>query len=57
MNGFRSLAEGEEVELETKVADKGVEATLVTGPGGSDCQGSQRQPNAARKTMKSRRIR
>lgn len=57
MSGFRSLAEDEEVELEIKLADKGVEATIVTGPGGSDCRGSQRQPGADKKTMKSKRIR
>nr|CAH0106378.1 unnamed protein product [Daphnia galeata] len=54
MNGFRNLAEGEEVELETKYADKGAEATIVTGPGGTECRGSHRQP---RKQMKSKRIR
>lgn len=57
MSGFRSLAEGEEVELETKLADKGVEATFVTGPGGSDCRGTQRHSNASKKTLKSKRIR
>lgn len=30
MNGFRNLAEGEEVEMETKDVDKGAEATVVT---------------------------
>lgn len=54
MNGFRNLAEGEEVEMETKYADKGAEATIVTGPGGTECRGSHRQP---RKPMKSKRIR
>lgn len=32
MNEFRNLAEGEEVEMETKDVDKGAEATVVTGP-------------------------
>lgn len=54
MNGFRNLAEGEEVELETKYVDKGAEATIVTGPGGTECRGSHRQP---RKQIKSKRIR
>ncbi|XP_045027599.1 protein lin-28 homolog [Daphnia magna] len=54
MSGFRNLAEGEEVELETKDVVKGEEATMVTGPGGSECCGSQRHP---KKTIKSKRIR
>ncbi|XP_045035225.1 LOW QUALITY PROTEIN: protein lin-28 homolog [Daphnia magna] len=54
MSGFRNLAEGEEVELETKDVVKGEEATMVTGPGGSECRGSQRHP---KKTIKSKRIR
>ncbi|EFX79498.1 hypothetical protein DAPPUDRAFT_52316, partial [Daphnia pulex] len=54
MNGFRNLAEGEEVEMETKDADKGAEATVVTGPGGTECRGSHRQ---ARKPTKTKRIR
>ncbi|XP_057369233.1 protein lin-28 homolog isoform X1 [Daphnia carinata] len=54
MSGFRNLAEGEEVEFETKDAVKGEEATIVTGPGGSECRGSQRHP---KKSIKSKRIR
>lgn len=58
MNGFRSLAEGEEVEMETKPSEKGLEATLVTGPGGLDCKGSsaqqsqRRPPTAAKKKFR-----
>lgn len=40
MSGFRSLAEGEVVEMETQMSGKGVEATIVTGPEGADCKGS-----------------
>lgn len=54
MNGFRNLAEGEEVEMETKDVDKGAEATVVTGPGGTECRGSHRQ---SRKPTKPKRIR
>ncbi|XP_064627653.1 protein lin-28 homolog isoform X3 [Lineus longissimus] len=37
--GFRSLADGEEVEFECRISDKGIEATHVSGPGGLDCKG------------------
>lgn len=62
MNGFRSLAEGEVVEFETKDSFKGAEATLVTGPGGSECQGGsshqqRRQGTGDSKNKKSRKIR
>ncbi|XP_035685949.1 protein lin-28 homolog A-like isoform X1 [Branchiostoma floridae] len=42
--GFRSLGEGERVEFTYKVSEKGLEATLVTGPGGSEVEGSKRRP-------------
>ncbi|XP_074662320.1 protein lin-28 homolog [Tubulanus polymorphus] len=38
-SGFRSLADEEEVEFECRCSDKGIEATLVCGPNGSDCRG------------------
>ena len=62
MNGFRSLVEGEVVEFETKDSVKGAEATLVTGPDGSDCQGrsshqQRRQGTGDSKNKKSRKIR
>ncbi|XP_021933968.1 protein lin-28 homolog isoform X3 [Zootermopsis nevadensis] len=44
MSGFRSLGDEEDVEFECKVSDKGLEATCVTGPEGSDCNGSHRRP-------------
>jgi len=37
--GFRSLADGEEVEFESKPSELGIEATMVCGPGGSECRG------------------
>lgn len=43
MPGFRSLGD-EEVEFECKESDKGLEATRVTGPNGTDCHGSDRRP-------------
>ncbi|XP_019639213.1 PREDICTED: protein lin-28 homolog A-like isoform X4 [Branchiostoma belcheri] len=42
--GFRSLGEGERVEFTYKVSEKGLEATLVTGPGGAEVEGSKRRP-------------
>lgn len=42
MEGFRSLGENEEVEFECEETTKGFEATIVTGPGGNSCIGSQR---------------
>ncbi len=54
MPGFRSLAEGEEVEFESKPSDKGVEATFVSGPSGNDCKGSDRRPLGKKKFKKLR---
>lgn len=42
MEGFRSLGENEEVEFECEETPKGFEATIVTGPHGGFCIGSQR---------------
>ncbi|KAJ8026651.1 Protein lin-28-like A [Holothuria leucospilota] len=44
MTGFRSLDDAERVEYKFKFSEKGREATHVTGPGGSECQGSKRRP-------------
>lgn len=52
MSGFRSLGDDEEVEFECKVSDKGLEATVVTGPDGTDCQGSHRRPAAKKRFRK-----
>jgi cold shock CspA family protein len=42
--GFRSLAEGEEVEFNVIAGDKGSKAEDVTGPGGVYVQGAPRPP-------------
>ena len=52
MEGFRSLGEGEEVEFIDKKTDKGMEATLVTGPQGQACTGSIRRPGIKNKKTK-----
>ncbi|KAK2715334.1 protein lin-28 homolog [Artemia franciscana] len=54
MNGFRSLAEGEEVEFECRPSGKGLEATIVTGPEGTDCKGSHRRPLSKKRFRKIR---
>ncbi|XP_014292500.1 protein lin-28 homolog, partial [Halyomorpha halys] len=54
MTGFRSLGDDEEVEFECKTSEKGLEATLVTGPEGSDCAGSHRRPQARKRFRKIR---
>lgn len=41
MAGFRSLAEDEIVDFKSKNTDKGVEATVVTGPDGVNLKGSE----------------
>ena len=56
MEGFRSLAEGEEVEFEFKDSDKGAEATFVCGVGGTDCKGSERRPVSKKKFRKLRSV-
>lgn len=38
-NGFRSLAQGEEVQFIRLVTHKGARALLVTGPDGANCKG------------------
>ena len=49
MKGFRSLAEGEAVEYQTQLSENGLlEATIVTGPNGKDCSGSQIKPENSR---------
>eukprot|EP00121_Abeoforma_whisleri_P002672 Awhi_evm1s2404 len=44
-SGFRSLAEGESVEYDLEVDDRSgkEKAVNVTGPGGADVMGAQRQ--------------
>ncbi|KAL4113911.1 hypothetical protein QTP88_017465 [Uroleucon formosanum] len=41
-DGFRSLRENEHVEFTCHESDKGLEATLVTGPRGQYCKGSKK---------------
>ncbi|XP_076467217.1 protein lin-28 homolog [Babylonia areolata] len=52
--GFRSLGEGEEVEFQSKLSDKGVEAVFVCGVGGAECRGSDRRPMSRKKFRKIR---
>ncbi|RWS31344.1 uncharacterized protein B4U80_07004 [Leptotrombidium deliense] len=54
MPGFRSLGDEEEVEFECKTSDKGLEATMVTGPEGEECKGSHRRPMSKKKFKKVR---
>ncbi|KAF8781958.1 Protein lin-28 like protein [Argiope bruennichi] len=54
MSGFRSLGDEEEVEFDCKVSDKGLEATVVTGPQSSDCKGSHRRPMSKKRFRKIR---
>lgn len=56
MSGFRSLGDDEEVEFECKVSDKGLEATSVTGPEGSDCSGSHRRPVSKKRFRRIRSV-
>lgn len=41
-DGFRSLRENEHVEFTCHESDKGLEATMVTGPEGQYCKGSKK---------------
>ncbi|XP_015917615.1 protein lin-28 homolog [Parasteatoda tepidariorum] len=54
MPGFRSLGDEEEVEFDCKVSDKGLEATIVTGPEKQDCKGSHRRPMSKKRFRKIR---
>uniref|UniRef100_T1JDB5 CSD domain-containing protein n=1 Tax=Strigamia maritima TaxID=126957 RepID=T1JDB5_STRMM len=54
MSGFRSLGDDEEIEFECKSSGKGLEAILVTGPEGGDCQGSHRRPMSKKRFRKMR---
>lgn len=54
MSGFRSLGDDEPVEFECKVSDKGLEATIVTGPAGEECRGSPRRPMSKKRFRKIR---
>ncbi|XP_068200446.1 protein lin-28 homolog [Palaemon carinicauda] len=54
MSGFRSLGDEEVVEFQCKSSDKGLEATMVTGPSGSECRGSHRRPMSKKRFRKIR---
>lgn len=53
-SGFRSLGEGEEVEFECKISEKGLEAVMVTGMEGNECKGSIKKPIIRKKVKKFR---
>lgn len=44
------------MEFECKPSDKGVEATFVCGPSGTECRGSSRRPLSRKKFRKIRYI-
>lgn len=54
MGGFRSLGENELVEFECKKSAKGWEATRVSGPSESECQGSTFKPKPKKRFRKVR---
>jgi len=54
MPGFRSLAEGEQVDFECRSTDKGLEATYVCGVEGRQVRGSERRPVSKKKYKKLR---
>lgn len=51
MPGFRSLREGETVEVWYKKSNKGYEAVRVQGPGGSHCLGSEKRPKRRKRAQ------
>jgi len=54
MGGFRSLAQDELVEFECKESGKGLEATRVSGPSETECQGSDFKPKPKKRFRKVR---
>lgn len=54
MTGFRSLGEDEIVDFTSKVTEKGVEATLVTGPDEKNLEGSKIRVNSKKRYRKTR---
>ncbi|XP_031619521.1 protein lin-28 homolog [Contarinia nasturtii] len=54
MTGFRSLGENEIVDFKSKPTDKGVEATLVTGPDNKQLEGSKIHEKSKKRFRKSR---
>ncbi|KAI8869026.1 CSD-domain-containing protein [Ramicandelaber brevisporus] len=45
--GFKCLADGEQVEYEARYTEKGLSATIVTGPGGASVRGDPRGPSSS----------
>ena len=54
MVGFRSLAQDEIVEFDSKESGKGLEASRVSGPSQQDCQGSDFKPKPKKRFRKVR---
>lgn len=54
MAGFRSLGENEIVEFKSVSTDKGLEATLVTGPDKKSLEGSSVRGNTKKRFRKTR---
>lgn len=54
MTGFRSLGEDEVVDFKSMNTEKGVEATLVTGPDRKNLEGSKIRGNSKKRYRKTR---
>lgn len=54
MTGFRSLAENEVVDFQSITTDKGVEATIVTGPNEKNLEGSKIRGTSKKRFRKTR---
>lgn len=54
MTGFRSLGEDEVVDFTSKITEKGMEATLVTGPDRKNLEGSKIRVNSKKRYRKTR---
>lgn len=54
MAGFRSLGENEVVDFQSKYTDKGVEATVVTGPDKKNLEGSKIRGTSKKRFRKTR---
>lgn len=55
MTGFRSLAENEVVDFKSTNTDKGVEATIVTGPDGTILKGTELRVVSVKKRFRKTR--
>lgn len=54
MAGFRSLGENEVVDFQSKNTERGVEATLVTGPNTKNLEGSKMYATTKKRFRKTR---